>query len=404
MKVIGIVAEFNPFHNGHKYLIDQAKSITKADYVVVVMSGSFTQRGEPAWQYKYDRVTSALQCGADLCLEMPINYATATAEAFAYGGVSILNALNCIDYIAFGSESGNINDLSIVVKELLHPTESFTSMMNEALIKGLSYPAARAYALPEYRQILSSPNNVLGIEYLKSICRLNSNITPITIQRIGAGFHDDNAKGKYSSAEAIRNHLGKEDKYQDLIQSVPSNIQSMTAHASKLNICSDDFSQIIKYLLITTDKDRLCKIQDMNSDLADRIVKSRNRFDTLSSFIEILKTKELTYTRLSRAMCHLLLDLQDMTKADNNELLPAPYTRILGFKKSASQLMHELAKSTSIPLINKAADAHTLLDSTALKLFNETIKADRIYNSIYEKKNSIQLPDPIQNSPIILKT
>ena len=246
MKAVGIIAEYNPFHNGHKYQIEQARRMTDADYVIVVMSGSFVQRGTPAWTDKYLRTQIALECGADMVFELPTAYATASAKDFAFGGVSLLQGLGFVDTLCFGSECGDIHALWNAAQFLADPGEAFETTIRELVGKGLSYPAARAqaYAMhaptdniahpqstnmdgtlndmthPQHidmdstpdnsstaSSLLQSPNNILGIEYLLALKQLHSKIIPVTIARKDHGYHETTAKDKYLSATGIRDYF-----------------------------------------------------------------------------------------------------------------------------------------------------------------------------------------------------
>ena len=213
MKTAGIIAEYNPFHKGHEYQIRYTKEKLKADYVIVAMSGDYVQRGTPALISKHTRTEMALRCGADLVLEMPVSISTASAEAFAMGGVSLLDSLGIVDILCFGSESGEISALKELAEILVEEPEEYKKLLKSFLSEGLTFPAARSQALTEYfknprnfsgddfdgvltpllnevTQILNTPNNILGIEYCKALLRLNSQIRPVTIRREGMGYHE----------------------------------------------------------------------------------------------------------------------------------------------------------------------------------------------------------------------
>jgi len=408
MKTVGIIAEFNPFHNGHKYLIENAKKNTGSDYVVVVMSGSFVQRGEPAFMYKYDRIKAALNCGADLVLELPFHYSTATAETFAFGGVSLLNGLNTIDFLAFGSECGQIEMLTKASNALLCPTDEYQSLLQSYLEEGLSYPAARSKALFEFKDILDCPNNILGIEYLKAITKLSSKIIPFTILRNDSGYNNDNLScTSFSSAKAIRKALFEcenIDSFDEIRKFIPEEAMSNmldTYHIS-YPISLDDMSEQFFITLLRSTPEEISALMDMNRDIANRIFKNINDFTSISEFITKLKTKELTYSRLSRAILHILLNTKDITRDSKNELIPCKYSRILGFKQSSRPLLHEIVGNSSIPLINKAADANKILNGTTLEMFNATINADRIYDYLIYKKYGTHQKDGCLISPIII--
>ena len=419
MYTVGIIAEFNPFHNGHAYMIRQAKEVLGADRVVIVMSGSFTQRGEIACMYKYDRVKSALMCGADAVFELPVSYSTATAETFAFGGVSILNSLGCIDCLVFGAESNDTDRMQELVGFLLDPTSEYLSTLEEGLKEGLTYPAARSKALPEYSDLLSSPNNILAIEYIKAIRRLGSDMRPVAIPRTGKGYHDKDLT-EYASAEAIRSALnavladagsGKTDMIPEAIScSVPDAVFDVmsTVYRKTFPIEPDDLSAVAEYVLLTKTSEELAEYQDMNPDLANRFLNTaagaRNS-GTAFSFSEItgsMRTKELTYTRISRAMLHCVLGLKDMTRDSEGNLIPCPYTRLLGFRSEASELMHTIAGKASIPVVNKAADASSLLSPDALPLFDATVRADRLADMIVSNKYGTRVTDGCRISPVII--
>lgn len=410
MKTVGIIAEFNPFHNGHAHFISEIRDKANADYVVIVMSGSFVQRGEPSIMYKYDRVLSALLNGADVVLELPVHYSTASAEAFAFGGVSILDSLNVIDYLGFGSECGSIGELQNISNLLLNPNREFNDRFNEALESGKSYPAARSYALSEYSDILDKPNNILGIEYIKALNTLYSSIVPITYTRTDNGYNSDTLDNSiFASAKAIRNSIINSEKIisnslEAIKAYIPDSVYTIMNNSFGINfpIEIDDLTDKLEYILLRSDSKEISTLMDLNVDLANRFYKFSNDMDSISEFLSMLKTKEITYTRLSRAITHILLNLSDLTRTENGQLIRCPYTRILGFKESAAPLMHKLSKNSSIPLISKAADAGKVLSEQAYELFNETLKADRIYDYIIQNKYGTRPKDGCLISPIII--
>jgi predicted nucleotidyltransferase len=224
MKTIGIVAEYNPFHNGHLYQLQASRGQTGADCAVVVMSGNYTQRGEPAIVDKWARAEMALHSGADLVIELPVAYAMGSAEYFAYGAVKLLDSLNAVNMICFGSEAGSIEKLSAAAAILADEPESYKSYLKDYLSKGLSFPAARQKAISSYckntygkddlSSLLKSPNNILGIEYLKALRRLKSNIVPMTIERVGNEYNQAELTGKMSSATSIRKTI-RENTWND---------------------------------------------------------------------------------------------------------------------------------------------------------------------------------------------
>ena len=411
MNVTGIIAEYNPFHRGHQYQIDYIKNALQSDYVIVVMSGDYVQRGTPALLSKQMRAEMALRCGADLVLEMPVSVSTASAEVFAMGGVSILNGLHVVDQLCFGSEYGEISALQELAAVLVREPEKYRRLLKSFLGKGLSFPAARSQALIEYfkdphnfegedpdgilipllnqiMQILNSPNNILGIEYCKALLRLDSSIQPVTLKRQGMGYHEtllnlqsSSLSEHFASASAIRNALKSNSEISEVLKGVPDEAASILemAVSQKEFLLEDDFSLLLQYCLLNETSESLVGYIDMSKDLAARIYSQINHFKNFTQFTELLKTKELTYTRIQRALLHTVLKVRKQPKE-------IPYARILGFRKSASPLLKEIKKHTTIPVITKAADAAEVLSANGLEIWNDDLRASNIYESILAQK------------------
>jgi len=271
MKVVGLITEYNPFHNGHLYHIQKALELTGADRVVVVMSGNYVQRGTPALMPKELRTKAALCNGASLVLELPLAYATGTAEQFAFGAVSILHKLGCIDTLCFGSECGNIEILQEIASILHSETDEYKTLLQQFLREGASFPVARSKALDtlypgkNYKSILDHPNNILGIEYLKSLLRLKSTINPCTIKRSASEYHDTKLNASFSSATAIRQALISGD-VAVLKGHVPDNVYSLfeTTYLKRYPIESNDFSLLLKHRLMLETKHSICDYADVS--------------------------------------------------------------------------------------------------------------------------------------------
>lgn len=404
MKVVGLIAEYNPFHNGHLYHIEKAKELTGADYVVVVMSGDFVQRGTPAMIQKHIRAKMALHCGADLVLELPVNYATATAEQFAYGGVKILDSLNLVDSICFGSECGNTSELMEIAQILVNEPAWYCAALKDNLKNGMSYPAARAAALPKYAAILSEPNNILGIEYCKALIRLDSQIRPITIKRQGAGYHDALSRNSFASASGIREYIkrleyNKISESEELTKQIPRPALLVLNKELETNgfTSEDDLSQLLLYKLMKLQSpDDLVRYTDISEELANRIFKQRYHFQSFSQFSNLLKTKEVTHTRINRALLHFILELKTNFPDDI-------YGRILGFKKSSSELLSKIKKSCRIPLISKSAAADIYLSENQNLVFLKSVEASNLYEMILAQKAKRSITHEYQKSVIILE-
>ncbi|WP_026651104.1 nucleotidyltransferase [Butyrivibrio proteoclasticus] len=407
MKTIGIIAEFNPFHNGHSYLIEQCKKDLNADFCVVVMSGDFVQRGAPAIIDKFTRTRMALSCGADLVIELPIYYSTGSAEFFASGAVSILDKLGVVDYLCFGSECGDVAALSEIADILASEPQEFKDALAKELRNGASFPKARQNALMAtvpslsagnaISDIMASPNNILGIEYLKALKLANSSIKPYTITRAGEGYHSD-ALNELSSASAIREAMlsGKdisgsipEAAHRILVES-NSNIEhdnscnnshESSDTVSKPFATTNDFSQLLLYKLLSESSvDVLSKYLDVSSDLAQKILNNVSSFTTFDEFAMALKSKDLSYARISRSLIHILLGITDAHMEAYKYDDYTAYARVLGLKKSSSKLLSSAHEASSIPIIDRLKDSEKLLSPLQMSLLDETLYASKVYS------------------------
>lgn len=421
MKVVGIIAEYNPFHKGHEYHIQMAKKITKSDYCVVIMSPNFVQRGTPAIIDKYVRTKMALSGGADLVLELPTPYACGSAEIFAKGSLRILNGLNIVDYLCFGSENAENQFLDEtspyfqIAHALLNETQEYSFELKKSLKSGLSFPKARAYALqlsfPDFTDpktletLLNSPNAILGIEYCKALLQLNSKIQPVTINRIGNNYHDSALSDQFSSATSIRTSMEQNELsyiHNEVPESTYSLLESLWEKTGPVFV--DDFSLLLHFSLlqqVSITNDFTC-FYDVNKEISDKINKNLYSYHSFSNFCETLKSKEITSTRISRSLLHILLGLK---KSDMEEfLMPSfnGYARILGFRQDACELLSTLKRQTQIPIITKPADAKKILsDSTAFRLFDAETKASHIYNSVVTNKYGVSTKHEYTNQIII---
>lgn len=386
MKIVGLIAEYNPFHNGHQYHIEKAKEITGADAVIVVMSGNFVQRGAPAIMPKHLRAEMAIKAGASLVLELPVCYATGTAEQFAYGAVSILNSLGCIDAICFGSECGDINILSDLAKILCAEPHEYRESLQMHLRNGLSFPLARQKAIEticsnsSIAHLLERPNNILGIEYIKALYRLNSKIKPYTIQRVSSQYHDMDLQEEFSSATALRQVIG-ENSIRGLVGQIPNDNISLfqNNYQKRYPIFTNDFSLLLKYRLLNETKSSLTEYADVSEELANRIYNQRNEYIDFEQFCELLKTKELTYSRICRALLHILLGIK---KSDYTDI---QYARVLGFRKGDSDVLTVIKNASAIPLLTKLTATKDLSDS-AVQMLNQDIYTSNLYESVVTDK------------------
>lgn len=390
MKTVGIIAEYNPFHNGHKYQIEQAKKITESDYCVVVMSGDFVQRGTPAIMDKFLRTKAALMCGADLVIELPVHYATASAEYFASGAVSILDKLGVIDSLCFGSECGDIEILSAISDVLISESEEFKTALKQALKKGDSYPKARNYALSAAAphltgdlEALNHPNNILGLEYLKALKKRKSNITPYTIARLGSGYNDTDLNTSCSSALAIRESITQTHDIQSIKSQLPDSSYELISQAylKTFPILPEDTSPLLHYKLLSERDAGFEKYFDIDSDFSDKLQKYIPNMDAHANICDTLKSKNMTYTRVARNLLHILLNIYQSDVDTYRYEDFVYYARILGFKKSASPLLSAIKSVSAIPLISKLADAESYIESqNGLNMLKADIQASHLYS------------------------
>ncbi len=436
MKTAGIIAEYNPFHKGHQYQIQYTKEKLGADYVIIAMSGDYVQRGTPALLSKHARAEMALRCGADLVLEMPVSVCTASAEAFAMGGVSLLDGLGVVDMLCFGSEAGEISALKELAEVLVAEPEEYKILLKSFLSQGLSFPAARSQALTEYfknprnfsgddfdgvltpllnevTQILNTPNNILGIEYCKALLRLNSKIQPVTVRRKGMGYHDTlssnapsdagsdsystsdvNSFSGFASASAIRELICTTDnssciKHFDnnnsdiLASQIPSDAFGVFRKALNSGeiLTEDALDPILSYCLLQKNASELASFLDVSENLAQRIINQRNLLQGFSRSASVLKTKELTQTRIQRALLHIILDIHQAPER-------IPYARVLGFRKESSLLLKAIKSNSRIPVITKLADAPSLLDNQSQILLKNNTFASNLYGALLAQKNN----------------
>lgn len=396
MNITSIIAEYNPFHNGHKYHIETAKNTTGADYVIAVMSSSFVQRGDCAIYDKWVRTKAVLLGGADMVIELPVIYSTASAEIFARGAVKIIELTGIADKIAFGAETDNIELIKTTAKLLYESPDEFTTELKNALDKGISFPSARAEAISKFNKdcskILNSPNNILAVEYLKALMLFNSNIQPCPIQRNFSEYNSDEILSSIASATAVRKAI-KENQTGLISHTVPSECFGLYNNASP-NF-SDEFSNALAYKLRIMSADEISKISGISEGLENRILKSVGDYSKISDICSALKTKRYTYTRIMRILFHILLGI---TKTHEDMFSPTnfdPYIRVLGFRKSAEPLVKELSQKASVPIIMNVNKDESKLSNKQKALLDLEKKATNLYFLPFSGKCSLDYTMPI---------
>lgn len=360
MKTSALIAEFNPFHAGHKLLVDSMRE--QSDAVIAIMSGSFVQRGECALFEKSERAAAAAENGVDLVLELPAVYALSSAEGFAKGAVQTLSACGVIDSLHFGSECADLTKLTGCADLLNNESAEFRDVLSEKLSEGLSYPAARQAALekliPE-GSILDMPNNILAVEYIRELKKLKSDITPVTIKRAGAGYNDTQTKSEIPSASGIRTLLkngGVAEKY-------------MLYNYEAEPVFMNRFDVIVAARLKAISEEELCAIPDCNGEIASRL-KSASVYNTFEEIVSAACCKRYTQSRIRRILCNMII-------GNRFKALPSPtYIRPLAFNKTGSEILRKMKSTASLPVAARGA----ILKNDAI--FNLECRCTDIYNLV----------------------
>lgn len=395
MNVIGIIAEYNPFHNGHLYQLNNCKSLSDSDYSVVVLGGDFLQRGEPACVSKYLRTRMALSCGADLVLALPGIPSCGSAPYFAGGGISLLKHLGMVTHLGFGSESGDIDALmrfadekaNLDVKRIYDKDHNPAKALADQLDIGSDIPR---------------PNDTLAIEYLTAIQKQKASIKPVTIKREGAGYHSKTLDTSYSSASAIRDILSSSGSLDQLKDQMPQEAFMLLAEYLKTQpiLSLTDCYSLMRYALLHTEDPS--QIFDISSDLANRLKQYMTQYAPMEDWLHLIKSKNYTYSHITRAMTHLMLQIKKELVDTYLELDEAPYLRILGFRKSATPLLKQIKAHSDLPIISKMADAKDLLNTNQYQIISEDIKYARVYKSLLQTRTQNPILDEVQESPIVL--
>lgn len=404
MKAVGLVTEYNPFHNGHLYHLNKAMELTGADISVAVMSGDFVQRGEPAVLDKYTRTSMALNSGVNLVIELPVDYAVSSAESFAAGALKVLNYIKA-DSIAFGSESGDIERLSKLAHILCDNEDTLYKEISKYTANGISYAAARQKVVEKLTDkdtaaMLTSSNNILAVEYLKAIIKNNYAIKPYTVQRQGDAYNDTDIRSEYASATALRENLKADNISEYIPVKAGLILSSNTNYIYPDDITEALFTRLLDILFASNyDKnvfiENVMQYPDVSKEIAGRLYKSAmdmitrtvpqrseskdNWAFSFGSLCEHIKTKEVPLSRIKRALVRITLglDKKHMEKYANE-----PYIRVLGFDKKGQEYLSYIRKTVEVPLITKTADYKEIL--------LDDIHAANIYNMIVAGKYGVK--------------
>lgn len=371
MKIVGIIAEFNPFHNGHKYLIQKAKQITNADIAICIISGNFTQLGNISIIDKFKRAKIAIENGADAIIELPTIYATASSQYFAFGAVNILNSLNCIDYLCFGSETANIDELSSIANKIITNEKEIWKIIEEELKEGISFASARQNAISSFLTaqeltVSSLSNNILAIEYIKSLIKLKSNITPIAIKR--------KEQENITSATSIRQMLYEDNNY------VYNYLPYKKIYFDKA-MFNDNFYKIVQYNIVSKGKEYIKNINEVTEGLENKIYNAINISNNYDEFIHNIKSKRYQLSKIKRILIYILLDIskEDFLQLNNST---NAYIHILtinsNIKNSLLSLINKKSKCKIFTSINdKILNSQSEIVKKSLAL---DIKASNIYS------------------------
>ncbi len=384
MKTLGIITEYNPFHNGHLYHLKQSLQSTNSDATICVMSGHFLQRGTPAIMDKWTRAKNAIENGVDLVIELPTVYSMNSAEFFAKGSIELFNALNKIDVITFGSENGNIEPFLTIGEIYSKEPKDFKIKLKKHLNNGISFPNAREKALRDYLgndiSIDSKPNNILGIEYSKAIFSTSSKIKLETIIRTSNDYYEKNLTGNISSATAIRNSIKDNFNLNEIKSTVPNSTYDSLCENKNDLIFRDDFEDLVFYKIRSMSLKELSEIHDVTEGLENRIKNMSLKTETLEDLIQAIKTKRYTYTRIQRILFKILLNIK------KEDVYHSPrYIRVLGFNQKGQKIIKELNETCTLPIITNLKN-YKPQDDIARMMIETDIRATNIYQIMRNKK------------------
>ena len=386
--VLGIIAEYNPFHNGHLYQIEEAKKQTGAEYVVAIITGNFTQRGNTSLINKWTKAQMALENGVDIVLELPTIYSISSAENFAEGAIKILDSLKIVDTLCFGTETADFAALNNIANVLHNEPKEYIAILNHELGKGISYPKARENALmmylndiKRYANILSGSNNILAIEYLKALKRLKSDMTPLSIQRKKVYYNDEKIIDEFASSTAIRKLIATE-QYSEVRKVVPkSSYMLLKDEIEKGNFVIDviKFEKEILYNLRKMTVKQIAELPDVSEGLEYAIKNAADSCNNLIDLVNIIKSKRYTQTRIQRILLYALLEItkKDMT----NSKKVVPYARVLGFNKRGREMLSDICNIN--PKINMITSVKKYTEQNINKILREMLEKDIFATNVY---------------------
>ncbi len=401
MRVTGIIAEYNPLHNGHAYHIREARRLTGCDYLIVAMSGDFVQRGMPAIMDRYIRAEAALLAGADMVVELPVYTATGSAEYFARGGISTLRSLGVVTHLSYGMEVPEGQDaantqetLKSLAAYLANEPDEYREALRAFLGQGLSFPAARAAALkgifPEQTALLDTPNNILALEYEKQCLLQHASFESVPVSRTDDGYHSE-ALRPVCSATAIRNVLYHGGAFPSA--SVPEAVHALYASPAATAVFPDDFSDVLFTKLQAMSRDDIAAISDIGNELANRIYKATRTPFSFTALGNTLKERSHTRTHIDRALCHILLGITQELAQDYHALSAPPYLQVLGIRSSFASALGHINKQCTSPLLVRMARDTASLSEAAGRLYATEERASSLYAQVLYRRSGIVRSD-----------
>ncbi len=384
--ILGIVSEYNPFHNGHVHHLKVSKQLTKTDFSIAVMSGNFVQRGDTSLVDKWTKAEMAIRAGVDLVIELPTVYAISSAENFADGAVKILNSLGIVDYISFGSEIGEITPLNDVANILYKEPKEFSALISAQIKSGLSYPKAREIALSQffgssrkYTEIISNPNNILGVEYLKALKRHKSNITPLTIKRDYGDYNSKKEKNGIASATAIRTMIKNKKNVHYVVPFETYELLDECIKNGKIVPDLSVFEKEIIYALRKMTLSEIANLPDVSEGLENKIKFSANNYNNLNDLITNIKSKRYTQSRIQRILLYALLNISQKDIISSKKTIP--YIRVLGFNKHGKRIISAIASSN--PKLQIIVSVKKFMESSTNNALRNMISKDILATNIY---------------------
>lgn len=402
-KTVGIIAEYNPFHNGHYYHMQQAKKMANADFCVAIISGNFTQRGDTSIVDKWAKAYMAICGGADLVLELPTIYSISSAENFASGAIKVLNSLKIVDSIAFGAETNDLGALNNIANVLYDEPKRYINLLSHELKSGISYPSARQNAvlmylndIKRYANILNSPNNILAIEYLKALKAQKSAMKPILIERKNVYYNEDRIVDDFASATAIRNMLIRKE-YKNLAKVIPRSTYQILGNEmnkSHIVLSIQEYEKEILYILRKMSAQEIANLPDVSEGLENAIKSAANNSSTLKEFMSLIKTKRYTQTRIQRILLYALLGIDKKAMEASKKIVP--YARVLGFTQKGKQLISQIIEMN--PKINMVTSVKRYMSENTnnnkkdlIKMLELDMFATDVYTLAYKEDSKTGL-------------